>query len=131
MPDPILPNGPSPSPSPELPLTLSVDGNLGAVDFITRLQRGGLTLRNADDGSSAVIVLAEGEEPLPVDDPQQPERGIRAQLFQVSGVVYAVRFALEASDHVEIDVVQLASALEVAGRMIDDVASQLEGHDHG
>lgn len=127
MPETILPNGPAPS--PELPLVLHVDGNLGAVDFVTRLHRGGLTLSNADDRSYAVIVLSEGEEPLPVDQPHLPERGIRTTLFQASGIVHAVKAALDCSDHIETDEVQLASALEAVGRLIDEAASQLEGQE--
>jgi hypothetical protein len=53
--------------------------------------------------------------------------GIRVSLFQASGIVHAVRSALDCSDHVEIDEVQLASALEAAGQLIDDAAGQLEG----
>src|SRR4051812_28204719 len=50
-----------PAASPELPITIHLDGGLGAVEFVRRLHRGGLELRNAEDGSDAVIVRAERE----------------------------------------------------------------------
>lgn len=116
MPDSILPTGPA---SPEIPLTIHVSGDLEAVDFIRRLHRGGLELRTAPDGGNPVIVLAERAP--------QPVRGARRRLFEVGGVVHAVRAALDCSDHMEIDEVQLSSALELAGRIIDEVTEQLEG----
>jgi hypothetical protein len=116
MPETILPNGLAPS--PEFPITIRVDGNLQAVDFIRRLHRGGMDLRNAEDGSYAVIVLAERAP--------QPVSGVRRHLFQASGIVHAVRSALDCSDHIEIDEVQLASALEAAGKIVDNAADALE-----
>lgn len=113
--------------TPELPLTLYLDGNLGAVDLVQRLALGGLRLSNAADGSSAVIGLAEGEQPLPVDQPNQPnqpERSVRVELWQASGICHAVRCAL--SSAIEFDETELQCALEAAGRIIDDVAAQLE-----
>lgn len=112
------PTGPA---TPELPFTIHVDGNLGAVEFVRRLHMGGMEMRNAEDGSYAVIVRAER--------PLQPVRGLRRRLFEASGVVYAVRFALDNSDG-NLDEVQLASALEGAGKILDDVAALLEGAEH-
>jgi hypothetical protein len=117
MADSNSPTGPA---APEIPITIHVDGNLEAVDFIRRLHKGGLQLRNADDGSYAVIGIAER--------PPQPVSGIRRQLFEASGIVHAVRVALDGDvDH---DDVQLASALEAAGEMIDHATGKLEGSDH-
>lgn len=111
---------------PELPITFHVDGNLGAVDLVQRLALGGLQLSNSEDGSHAVLRLAEGEEPMPTDKPELPVSGVRRQLFEAEGIVYAVRRALDEQDES-----QLACALDAAVRILDNIASELEGHDHG
>lgn len=111
--------------TPETPITISVDGDLGAVEFVRRLHRAGLELVNADDGSYAVLRLAASQEPE-----ERRTQSIRLALFQASGIVHAVRISLDCKDHIQIDEAQLASALEAAGEMIDNAAGQLEGVDH-
>jgi hypothetical protein len=118
MADSSVTNGPE---SPEHPLNISVDGDLGAVEFVRRLHRGGLALQlNANDGST-VITRSEREP--------QPVSGVRTQLFQVTGILHAVRCVLDSDAPSDLDESLLAYALEAAGKIIDDVAGQLEGQE--
>jgi hypothetical protein len=117
-------------PEGELPLISHIDGNMAGVEFIRRLHAGGLELRNADDNTYAVIVRGEPASTSAEGTASAEIQSIRVQLFESSGIVHAVKTALDCSDHIEIDEVQLASALEVARRMIDAAASRLEGVDH-
>jgi hypothetical protein len=104
--------------TPATPTTIRVDGDLGAVEFVRRLHRGGLELRNAEDGSYAVILRAEREP--------QPVSGVRTRLFEAQSVVHCVRHAITTSD-AGLDDAAMTYALTVAARIIDDVAGELEG----
>jgi hypothetical protein len=101
--------------TPDLPLTISVDGNLQAVDFIKRLHRGGLQLRRADDNGFAVIVLSD----------KDAGQDMRNRLFEAQGVVAAVRCALTSGSKTDED--SLQDALAAAERIIDNVCAALEG----
>lgn len=71
------------APAPETPITVSLSGDLPAVEFITRLQRAGLALRTGDTGYP-VIVLSERELDPFADAPLTgPGSRLESQLAEI------------------------------------------------
>jgi hypothetical protein len=118
MAETILPNGPATT--PELPLTLRVGGDLGVVEFVRRLHTGGLELRNAEDGSYAVIVRAE-REPAENAIGEHIEKQ-RRQLNKAAAVLLAVIYSLDRGLENE----QAGDAASVALDLIEAAVAQLD-----
>lgn len=115
MADDSLPNGPA---SPELPISVQVDGNLGAVDFIRRLHAGGLQLRQGSDDDYAVITLADAEEPAQRDHIEAQRRKLQKAAAVLLAMIYAMDRGLESE--------QAGDAASVALELIEQVVAALD-----
>lgn len=116
-----VPNGPAPS--PDLPISVHLDGNIGAVDFIRRLHAGGLQLRQGSDDDYAVITLADGEEPALTAHVQHERiEQQRRQLNKAVAVLIGAELTAEHSPEMSL----VTDAVAVARELVESAIAALD-----